>query len=277
LGFVASKLPSANEVVELPADDLGLRLLRLIVEEGQGHLLSRSVVANPSYWADEVGGEISREFLEAMAEAWDWLILNRLVAMQIGEGSINGHAYVTKRGKEVLAAEDGLALIRAEKLLELDLHPLLAEKIRRQFLLGEYELAALAAMREIEIRVRKLSNAKASAFGTKLMQSAFSVDNGPLTDPFLPGSEQEGTMALFRGAIGVFKNPSSHRQVEFDDPTFAAEVVLFADLLLRMLDRTEARINKREFFDELIKESDRRSEAARKGHETRRRKKGLSP
>jgi Protein of unknown function (Hypoth_ymh) len=43
-------------------------------------------------------------------------------------------------------------------------------------------------------------------------------------------------MALFWGAIGVFKNPTSHRPVNYDDPTVAAEAVLLADLLLRMLD-----------------------------------------
>jgi hypothetical protein len=30
--------------------------------------------------------------------------------------------------------------------------------------------------------------------------------------------------------------PTSHRQVDYTDPTIALEVVLFADLLLRMLD-----------------------------------------
>jgi hypothetical protein len=50
------------------------------------------------------------------------------------------------------------------------------------------------------------------------------------------------TRALFWGAIGVFKNPSSHRQVRFEDSIEAAEVVLLADLLLRLLDRTEARL-----------------------------------
>jgi hypothetical protein len=39
----------------------------------------------------------------------------------------------------------------------------------------------------------------------------------------------------------VFKNPSSHRQVEYDDPTAASEVVLLADLLLRLLDGTADR------------------------------------
>jgi hypothetical protein len=33
-----------------------------------------------------------------------------------------------------------------------------------------------------------------------------------------------------------------HRQVEFDDPTEASEVILLADLLLRMLDRIENRL-----------------------------------
>ncbi len=49
-------------------------------------------------------------------------------------------------------------------------------------------------------------------------------------------------MALFWGAIGVFKNPSSHRQVEYDDPTLASDVVLLADLLHRMLDQVEDRL-----------------------------------
>jgi hypothetical protein len=43
-------------------------------------------------------------------------------------------------------------------------------------------------------------------------------------------------MALFWGAIGVFKNPTSHRPVDYGDPTVDAEAVLVADLLLRMLD-----------------------------------------
>ncbi len=46
-------------------------------------------------------------------------------------------------------------------------------------------------------------------------------------------------MELFAGALGTFKNPVSHRQVDYADPTEAAEVVLFADLLHRILDRIE--------------------------------------
>lgn len=39
----------------------------------------------------------------------------------------------------------------------------------------------------------------------------------------------------------MFKTHSSHRQVDYEDPTLASEIILFADLLHRMLDRAEAR------------------------------------
>ncbi|MBK6872815.1 MAG: hypothetical protein IPK24_07585 [Kineosporiaceae bacterium] len=42
-------------------------------------------------------------------------------------------------------------------------------------------------------------------------------------------------MELFAGALGLFKNPVSHRRVDFSDATEAAEVVLLADLLVRQL------------------------------------------
>lgn len=95
-------------------------------------------------------------------------------------------------------------------------------------------------MKAVEVEVRTLSGLTDSLVGVKLMQAAFNAD-GPLTDQAAEGGEREAMMKLFAGAIGAFKNPASHRTVQFDDPVEAAEVVQFADLLLRMLARTALR------------------------------------
>jgi len=97
-------------------------------------------------------------------------------------------------------------------------------------------------MKEVEVRVRELAGAADSLLGTKLMQQAFSPTvPGPLTDQRADGGEQVAAMNLFSGAIGLFKNPTSHRPVNYDDPIVAGEIVLLADLLLRLLDQIEAR------------------------------------
>jgi uncharacterized protein (TIGR02391 family) len=93
------------------------------------------------------------------------------------------------------------------------------------------------------IAVRKYVIVKPSQPGNykiadiKLMRESFRPGTGPLSDPDLDPGEQVGMMELFAGAIGTFKNPPSHRQVDYDDPTEASEVVMLADLLMRLLDR----------------------------------------
>lgn len=260
-----SYIPPGDEAVELPVDDLALRLLHLVDEGGQTHLLSRHEATWVGSWENHPGGE-GAAFLHAIAEAWDWLASRLLVARRPGDKG--EFAFITRRGERVLAAKDGPALLRAEERIDVDLHPIIATRVRRQFLLGEYELAALAAMSEVEIRIRQLAKAGEGDIGVPLTQSAFK-DGGPLADPKLEPGERKATMALFWGALGVFKNPSSHRQVEYDDPTLAAEVVLLADLLLRILDRTERRLKTANEFDA---KSVRRSAPAKKAPTARRRR-----
>jgi hypothetical protein len=65
--------------------------------------------------------------------------------------------------------------------------------------------------------------------------------SAPLWQDGTEGGEAVATMELFKGAIGLFKNPASHRRVDYTDATEAAEVVLLADLLMRLLDKIEPR------------------------------------
>jgi uncharacterized protein (TIGR02391 family) len=224
------RLPTKNEISQLAVDDLAIRLLQLAAHHQQGHLLSRSNATAPTHWGD-VGSD--RTLLRAVGEAWDWLYFHGLIANEPQDSS--DWTYITERGHRVAGHSNPIALVRAEARLDVELHPILEKRIRRQFLIGEYELAAFAAMREVEIRLRKMSGASESDIGVKLAKDTLKP-GGTLADPELDRGEQEATMALFWGALGVFKNPPSHRQVIYNDPTLASEVVLLADLLMRMLD-----------------------------------------
>lgn len=68
------------------------------------------------------------------------------------------------------------------------------------------------------------------------MRKAFNPENGPLTDSSANGGEKTARMELFAGAIGSYKNPSSHRYVNFDDPMEVADIIHLANQLLRTLE-----------------------------------------
>jgi Protein of unknown function (Hypoth_ymh) len=76
------------------------------------------------------------------------------------------------------------------------------------------------------------------------MRAAFG-NGGPLYDPDMDAGESDSLRELFTGAIGLFKNPASHRPVDYADIDEAVEVILTADLLLRVLDRQVARLAER--------------------------------
>jgi uncharacterized protein (TIGR02391 family) len=220
---------SRESAMALPSDELAVRLLRAITsgESREGFFFGKDRVISPT------GTDV--ELQRRLEEAFAWMEREVWIAHEPTQSSTNWF-FVTRRGWEVLQDPAGLARARAEARLQVELHALLATRVQAQFMLGEYEAAALLAMREVEICVRDKAGADDADIGVSLMKMAFGED-GPLTDPGLERGEQQARMALYWGAIGVFKNPSSHRQVDFDDPTLASEVILLADLLLRLLDR----------------------------------------
>jgi uncharacterized protein (TIGR02391 family) len=177
--------------------------------------------------------------LDALAESWAWLESRALVMFHTSQ-SAQGARKLTRAG--LRAVESGsLSEIQAAERLSLDLHPRLAGKVRPIFLLGDYETAAFKAMKEVEVRVRTLSGLSEDLVGVALMRRAFHPETGRLTDPEHEGGERQARADLFAGALGSFKNPTSHRTVTYADPVEASEVVLLADLLMRILDQVEAR------------------------------------
>jgi uncharacterized protein (TIGR02391 family) len=219
----------ADKVVALPLDELALLVLRDAKARGEWNWRNGVGHFRPAYAQRP-------DALQALAEAWNWLQSHGLIAGNYAQLSADA-IMISRRGNAVL--ESGLGWLRAVERLDVDLVPVLEHKARPQFLRGDFETAAFVAMKEVEVQVRSRAGRSDSLVGTKLMQEAFKPA-GPLWRSDVDPGESVALMELFKGAIGLFKNPSSHRRVDFSDATEAAEIVLLADLLLRLLDKVEA-------------------------------------
>jgi uncharacterized protein (TIGR02391 family) len=217
-------------ILELPLDRLGLAVLRDFEETKQW--------SDYNYVNEARNAGYSEDAKLALSEAMSWLRGRGLLAPDLLQS--NTGAFVTRLGRSVL--ESGLTYLYATERLQEGLHPVIEGEARSQFLLEEYELAVFASMKAVEVRVRKLSGYSDDEHGVLLMNHAFGK-SGPLRDVDATEGEQEGMRALFAGAYAVLRNPTGHREVDYDDPAEAADAVQVASLLMRILDRVKERQN----------------------------------
>lgn len=171
------------------------------------------------------------------ADGIAWLVARGLVGPKADPH--DAHWMLTSEG--LATAELGTAThVEAALRLHADLHPVLNASARPNFERGGYATAVFSAMHQVEVAVREAGGFGPEKYGTQLMRDAFK-SGGPLTNADDVDSEQYAVRDLFAGAIGAFKNPTSHRTVEYDSPVEAASIIHLADLLLRIVDRSKAR------------------------------------
>jgi uncharacterized protein (TIGR02391 family) len=169
--------------------------------------------------------------LNALMEAWVWLEREGLIIPQPGDNGRHGWCIVSRQGQKIKNREDLRVYQKAGILPVKFLDPRISTKVYAAFLRGDYETAIFQAFREVEIQVRNAGRFPDDAIGTRLMRDAFGKD-GPLTDKSTLAAEQDALQHLFAGAIGLYKNPHSHRRIPIADPQFAAEAILLANHLL---------------------------------------------
>lgn len=182
------------------------------------------------YAPPRIGGD--KELGAAVSAAWSWLEANGLICRHPEQDS---EWYVpTARGRSVQNHQALRALISAEELPEHFLHPDILLHARPLFLESRFETAVFEAFKALEVAIRSAAGLGDGDIGVQLTQAAFHPENGPLTDKSAERGERVALMNLMSGALGSYKNPSSHRRVSIG-PEEAREMIVLASHLLRIV------------------------------------------
>lgn len=96
---------------------------------------------------------------------------------------------------------------------------------------GKADTAVRDACVVLEHRLRRAAGLPRDVYGVDLVDQALSQKSGVLVFSDV-AAEQQGIHQLYRGVIGFFKNPTSHRLIEEYDLTRARQVVGLIDTLL---------------------------------------------
>ena len=240
---LAEILPNPDDLLSLEAAELGSVILERLNNPQQRDVDARTLHPQTIKYSSDIlrarGGhalQLEKEVLQAIAEAWQWLKYEGLVAPQPGTNGQSGFVFITRKGKRLQNAADIEAYRRASALPGEMLHPIIKDKVWNMFLRGEHDTAVFQSFKEVEVAVREVGGYPPEEIGMQLMRKAFKPLDGPLTDQTKPAGEQEALMHLFAGAIGSYKNPQSHRHVGIPTAEEAAEMIILASHLLRIVD-----------------------------------------
>ncbi|HEX8382888.1 MAG TPA: TIGR02391 family protein [Sphingomonas sp.] len=235
--------PDAAVLVAMEPDELGLRMLPCLASwpNWQGSLDLRSYVdmyvrpnlpgqgeflgqAYPAQHRAEVG--------QALREAWAWLVGSALL---LPSPSQPGSFVLSRRADKIADAADPVRAHAPHLLHKGILDEAIREDVWALFQRGKFDTAVFEAMKAVEVAVRSAANLSNELVGVKLMRTAFHPEAGALTDASLDSGERHARADLFAGTIGSYKNPQSHRHVALSDSEEAAELILLANHLLRIV------------------------------------------
>ncbi|MCA1807212.1 MAG: TIGR02391 family protein [Actinobacteria bacterium] len=229
---IADRFPEPSVWFALSPQELAGYLLEDLIQRGKPEAVAN--IAGQTLFSSypQEHQEPARMIL---MEAWVELLRDGLVAPE--PGSTYGVYFVTRRGREVATQARHQEFLHARLFPVGAIHPLLDEGVFPLFLRRQFEAAVFQAFKTVEVEVRRAGQFLDTEYGVDLMRTAFHPDRGVLSDPAEPKAEREALAALFAGAIGRFKNPSSHRHVQITDAREAVEMIQFASHLLRIVDQ----------------------------------------
>jgi uncharacterized protein (TIGR02391 family) len=235
--------PDVDNMLALEAEELGAVVLstvrKQVKKDGRVHMAAFLGALFQEYPHQSGGFPSARrkEIELAIAESWNWLEVQGLLLPAPDGNGAHGWRVMSRRAERFASVEDVKKFTAGRRLPRESLHPTMRDKVWSAFIRGEFDVAAFQAMKAVEVAVRDACpGIPAHVIGKDLMRKAFNPETGPLTDKQALAAEQESRANLFAGAIGSYKNPLSHRDVDFEHPDEAIEIVLLANHLLRIVD-----------------------------------------
>jgi len=164
--------PPIETALEMEPEELGPLVLKYLATQGEN--INRYNMTLPGGLPDlgQYAGRHADAFRERLMEAWMWLEKEIFVVPRPGQ--TGDWAMITRRGRQLLEAQDFSTYRHEAALRGVKLDPVLVRKVKPAFLRGDYDSAVFEAFKEVEVRVRKKAKFPNSSVGVKLMRAAFS-------------------------------------------------------------------------------------------------------
>lgn len=224
-------IPDASNLVSMHIPELSGYLLEYLLKDG-GNWNRRNCCmqiskeyGSPVFGVDEVGVAIST--------AWAWLESNGLICRHPDRD--NEWFVPTKRAGDVSNRKALEKIISNQQLPEEFLHPALLINARPLYLQSRFDTAVFEAFKLLEVTIRSHAGLGNDLVGVQLASRAFHPENGELTDMSTEKGERTALMSLMTGALGSYKNATSHRHLIISSEE-ARDMLMLASHLLKIVD-----------------------------------------